>query len=63
MNVFIALKGTQFLNLIYLDDFLIISDSEDTCAQALTTLIQLLRKLGLAIHWGKVVDPTQKITF
>ena len=57
-----ALKGFGLI-IIYLDDVLIIADSEDTCAQALTTLIQLFRKLGFAIHWGKVVDPTHKITF
>ena len=49
--------------IVYLDDFLIIADSETVCAQALATLIQLLRKLGFCIHWGKVIDPTQKITF
>ena len=50
----IARKGFDLI-IVYLDDSLIIS------AQALTTLIQLLRKLGFAIHWGKVVDPTQKL--
>ena len=57
-----ARKGFDLI-IVYLVDFLIVSDSKDACAQALTTLIQLLRKLGFAIHWGKVVDPTQKITF
>ena len=57
-----ARKGFDLL-IVYLDDFLIISDSKETCAQALSTLIALLRKLGFAIHWGKVVDPTQKIVF
>ena len=33
------------------------------CAEALNILIQLLRKLGFMIHWGKVVDPTTCITF
>ena len=57
-----ARKGFDLM-IVYLDDFLIISESKETCAQALATLIQLLRKLGFAIHKGKVVDPTQKITF
>ena len=57
-----ARKGFDLI-IVYLDDFLIIAESEKVCAQALSTLIQLLRKLGFAIHWGKVVDPTQKITF
>ena len=51
------------LTIVYLDDFLIISKSKQACAEALQTLIQLLRKLGFMIHWGKVVDPTTCITF
>ena len=57
-----ARKGFDLL-VVYLDDFLIIAKSQEECAQALLVLIQLLRKPGFAIHWGKVVDPTQKITF
>lgn len=57
-----ARRGFDLL-IVYLDDFLIISDSKEACAEALSVLISLLRKLGFAIHWGKVVDPTQKITF
>ena len=43
--------------------FLIISDSKEKCAAAFNCLLQLLRKLGFAIHWGKVMDRTQRITF
>ena len=57
-----ARKGFDLM-IVYLDDFLIISDSKEACAQALSNLILLLRKLGFAIHWGKVVDPSQKIIF
>ena len=57
-----ARKGFDLM-IVYLDDFLIILDSKEACAQALSNLILLLRKLGFAIHWGKVVDPTQKIIF
>ena len=57
-----ARKGHDLL-VVYLDDFLIVSESKEACSEALTTLIKLLRKLGFSIHWGKVVDPTQKITF
>ena len=53
-------RGHDLL-IVCLDDFLIIAKAE--CAAALNCLIQLLRKLGFAIHWGKVVDPTTKITF
>ena len=55
-------RGHDLL-IVYLDDFLIIANSKEECAAALICLIQLLRKLGFAIHWGKVVDPTTKITF
>ena len=55
-------RGYDLL-IVYLDDFLIISKSQEECAAALRCLIMLLRKLGFAIHWGKVVDPTTKITF
>ena len=55
-------KGHDLL-VVYLDDFLIVANSKQECAEALAILIALLRKLGFAIHWGKVVDPTQIITF
>ena len=57
-----AQKGYDLL-IVYLDDFLLISNSKEACAEALSVLISLLRKLGFSIRWGKVVDPTQKITF
>ena len=55
-------RGYDLL-IIYLDNFLIIADAKEKSAAALNCLIQLLRKLGFAIHWGKVVDPTTRITF
>ncbi|MEW8547235.1 MAG: reverse transcriptase domain-containing protein [Candidatus Thiodiazotropha sp.] len=55
-------KGFNLL-IVYLDDFLVMADSKEACAKALLCLIQLLRRLGFAIHWGKVVDPTNRITF
>lgn len=57
-----ARKGYD-LTIVYLDDFLIVSKCKHICAEALRVLIQLLRKLGFMIHWGKVVDPTTCITF
>ena len=57
-----ARKGYD-LTIVYLDDFLIISKNKHICAEALVVLIQLLRKLGFMIHWGKVADPTMHITF
>ena len=57
-----ARRGFDLL-VVYFDDFLIIAKSKDTCAQTLNILSQLLRKLGFAIHWEKVKDPTHVITF
>ena len=47
----------------YLDDFFICERSSKACAKTLKVLIQLLRKLGFAINWNKVVDPTTKLIF
>ena len=55
-------RGYDLL-IVYLEDFLIIADSKEKCAAALNCLIQLLRKLGFSVHWGKVVDPTNCLTF
>jgi hypothetical protein len=47
----------------YLDDFFLCEPSFTKCAKSLRILIHLLRKLGFAINWRKVVDPTQTLTF
>lgn len=47
----------------YLDDFIVIQPSESECRQALTLLMQLLRKLGFAINYSKVEGPVQRIVF
>ena len=49
--------------IVYLDDFLIISETFEECKLVLTTLLKLLRELGFYINWSKVVDPTRCITF
>ena len=48
---------------VYVDDFLIISQSKEECQAALRSLIAILRSLGFQIAWSKVVDPTQCLTF
>ena len=48
---------------VYLDDFLIIEKSKQRCLHAMSVLINLLRILGFAINWSKVVDPCNKIVF
>jgi hypothetical protein len=58
---FMAARGFNIV--AYLDDFLIVSDNKQHCLQGYTVLIQLLRELGFAIAWQKVVDPTQSLTF
>ena len=47
----------------YLDDFFICERTLKRCAHVLKVLIQLLRKLGFAINWNKVVDPSKRIIF
>ena len=48
---------------VYLDNFLIIERSQQRCLQAMNTLVYLLRSLGFAINWSKVIDPCHKIEF
>lgn len=48
---------------IYLDDIYITASSFRQCKDDLNTAISLLRTLGWAIAWHKVVGPTQKLTF
>ncbi len=47
----------------YLDDFLIVERTKKRCELALQTLLQLLRQLGFAISYSKVVCPTRKLVF
>ena len=47
----------------YLDDFLICEQTKEQCNKALNTLIHLLRDLGFAISYSKVIMPTQKLCF
>jgi len=49
--------------IVYLDDFLIVSDTYEECMETLNVLWRLLRCLGFAISWGKVEGPSQAITF
>ena len=48
---------------VYLDDFLYVDSSFETCCSALSTLHKLVRKLGFAVNYNKMVDPTQCLTF
>lgn len=55
-------RGFQNI-VVYLDDFLIISDSYDECLRAQHELIKLLGKLGFLVSWKKVLGPTKKLPF
>ena len=48
---------------VYLDDFLIVSQSKEECELAFTTLRELLLDLGFEISPSKVVPPCQQLTF
>jgi hypothetical protein len=48
----------------YIDDFLVVvGKSYEDCNRALHCLLQLVRQLGFYVSYGKVVGPTQHITF
>ena len=49
--------------IVFLDDFLIIESSKEKCAEAMRTLIRVLRCLGFWINYKKVDGPGQHITF
>ena len=58
------MAGYGFHNLVvYLDDFLLVEDSYQKCLLGRNILIQLLRRLGFAIAWEKIVGPSQHIVF
>lgn len=48
---------------VYLDDFLVMGESESQCLEAQLTLISILRSLGFYIAWDKCVAPTKCITY
>jgi hypothetical protein len=56
-----ARKGHRCLN--YIDDFLIVADSESECSVALTCLLELIQSLGLVVNWNKVEGPASCLTF
>lgn len=47
----------------YLDDYLVIGDSQKACQQALDLLIKILTDLGFSINWSKYSPPSQHIVF
>lgn len=47
----------------YLNDFLIIEETEERCRRGQETLIEILRSLGFYIAWEKCFSPSQCITY
>ena len=47
----------------YLDDFLLMSDSEGECLKMLFDMLNLLRSLGFYVNYRKTILPTQKIRY
>ena len=47
----------------YIDDFMVIADTELECESALVCLCNLVQDLGFTINWEKVALPAQKMTF
>lgn len=47
----------------YIDDFLVIGDTESLCKEALDFLLKLVVDLGLEVNWAKVEQPETVMTF
>ena len=48
---------------VYLDDFIIVTDTEKRCWEAYQCLLGVLMRLGFTVNRNKVVEPSQKIIF
>jgi len=57
------MKRRGYTIVSYLDDFLVIAQTEQECLDALNTLLTLLRALGFSIAWDKTEGPTTSIVF
>lgn len=58
------MKALGFRNVwAYLDDYLIREGTQERCREALNELLKLLRELGFAISYNKVVAPTRRLTY
>ena len=47
----------------YIDDFLVIGESESICKEALDFLLKLVVELGLEVNWQKVSQPATVLVF
>ena len=62
IKVMLAAHGVTAV-VVYVDDFLILADTQADCAAALELLLKLLRLLGFTISEHKTVQPAQQLTF
>ena len=58
---FMAREGHQVF--AYLDDYLLREGTREECQRAFNRLICMLRELGFAINYNKVIPPTTCLTF
>lgn len=47
----------------YLDDFLLIAESQQECLVAVQSLLSILTNLGFSVKWEKLAGPTKRIQF
>ena len=57
-----ALRGHRSL-VVYLDDFLVVGETEAACKAAYDDLCSLLHNLGSTLSSTKLVPPSQKLVF
>jgi hypothetical protein len=57
------MKSKGFTVVGYLDDFLIIANTQEECQEAYVYLLWFLRDLGLPVNEEKCVGPTQTLVF
>lgn len=62
VKAIMAARGFKHM-VAYLDDFILIAPTRELCTQAMNMLLALLRRLGFAINYSKVVCAAQSLTF
>jgi hypothetical protein len=57
----LARRGIKAIG--YIDDFLLISESLESCTFALDCIVKLVESLCLTVNWDKVARPSQNMVF
>ena len=57
-----ARKGYNSV-VVYLDDFLVIGESQEACQMALNAILSLLQNLGFRINWSKAIYSAPQLIF